>query len=118
LRAQVEEARLALATDRPTALRAGRALQCRLASLGSDATRLSSAAAQPMALRQELRGRLDAYQAKAYALGRGEDALLDRLYRAAQDMLYTAPCDLDAAQRRLAAYQAAILASAEEDRPS
>jgi hypothetical protein len=118
LRAQVEGARLAMATDRPTALRAGRALQPKIAALGSDATRLSSVAAEPMALRQELRGRLDAYQAKAYSLGKGEDALLDRLFRAAQDMLYTAPCDLDAAQRRLAAYQAAILAAAEEDRPS
>ncbi len=118
LRAQVEAARLAIATDRPTALRAGRALHPKIASLGSGATRLSSVAAEPMALRQELRGRLDAYQAKAYSLGKGEDALLDRLFRAAQDMLYTAPCDLDAAQRRLAAYQAAILATAEEDRPS
>jgi hypothetical protein len=117
-RAQLDQARTGAANDRPGALRTARALESTIAALRSDASRLSSAAAEPIAMRQELRGRLDAYRAKAYSLGRGEDSHLDQLYRAAQDMLYTAPCDLAGAERRLAAYQAAVLAPAEEDRLS
>jgi chromosome segregation ATPase len=116
LRAELEQARKNATTDRPSADRAARALEPRVASLWSDAERLSATAAEPMALRQELRGRLDAYRAKAYALGKGEDAHLDRLYRAAREVLYTAPCDLAGAERRLTAYQAAVLASPVEDR--
>ena len=116
LRVELEQALEIAATDRPSANRAARALEPRIASLRSDAERLSTTAIEPLARRQELRGRLDAYRAKAYALGKGEDAYLDRLYRAARQVLYTAPCDLAGAERRLAAYQAAVLASPVEDR--
>jgi hypothetical protein len=116
LRSELDHARQSAATDRPGAGRAARVLEPRIATLRSDAERLSTAAAEPMALRQELRGRLDAYRAKAYSLGQGEDVHLDRLYRAAREMLYTAPCDLAGAERRLAAYQGAVLASPLEDR--
>jgi chromosome segregation ATPase len=116
LRSALEEVRQNAAADRPAADRAARALEPRIAALRADAEHLSAAASEPMAMRQELRGRLDAYRAKAHSLGRGEDAFLDRLYRAAQDVLYTAPCDLAASERRLAAYQAAVLASPVEDR--
>jgi hypothetical protein len=118
LRTELNQARETAANDRPGADRAARALELRIASLRSDAERLSTMAAEPIALRQELRGRLDAYRAKAYSLGRGEDAHLDRLYRGAREVLYTAPCDLAGAERRLAAYQAAVLASPLEDRTS
>ncbi len=116
LRIELEQARKNAAADRPSADRAARALEPRIVSLRSDVERLSTTAAEPIALRQELRGRLDAYRAKAYSLGKGEDAHLDRLYRAAREVLYTAPCDLAGAERRLAAYQAAVLASPVEDR--
>jgi hypothetical protein len=116
LRSELDHARQSAATDRPGADRAARVLEPRIATLRSDAERLSTTAAEPMALRQELRGRLDAYRAKAYSLGKGEDVHLDRLYRAAREMLYTAPCDLAGAERRLAAYQGAVLASPLEDR--
>jgi hypothetical protein len=116
LRGALEEVREKAATDRPGADRAARALEPRIAALRADAEHLSITASEPIAMRQELRGRLDAYRAKAYALGRGEDTFLDRLYRAAREVLYTAPCDLAGAERRLAAYQAAVLASPVEDR--
>jgi hypothetical protein len=118
LRSELDHAREGVASNRPGADRAARALESRVAALRSDAERVSAAAAEPMALRQELRGRLDAYRAKAHSLGKGEDVHLDRLYRAAQEVLYTAPCDLAGAERRLAAYQAAVLASPMEDRLS
>jgi hypothetical protein len=116
LRAALAEVRDRAATDRPGADRAARALEPRIAALRADAEHLSITASEPIAMRQELRGRLDAYRAKAYSLGRGEDTFLDRLYRAAREVLYTAPCDLTGAERRLAAYQAAVLASPVEDR--
>jgi hypothetical protein len=116
LRAALEEVRDKAAADRPGADRAARALEPRISALRADAEHLSITASEPIAMRQELRGRLDAYRAKAFSLGRGEDTFLDRLYRAAREVLYTAPCDLAGAERRLAAYQAAVLASPVEDR--
>jgi hypothetical protein len=116
LRYELDEVREKAATDRRGADRAARALEPRIAALRADAEHLSAAASEPMGMRQELRGRLDAYRAKAYSLGRGEDASLDRLYRAAQEVLYTAPCDLAGAERHLAAYQAAVRESPVEDR--
>jgi hypothetical protein len=58
--------------------------------------------------RDELRGRLDAYHAKAGRLGRAEDDGLTRLYQQAHDLLWTSPCDLRQATVALAAYQRAI----------
>jgi hypothetical protein len=60
--------------------------------------------------RDELRGRLDAYRAKAAGIGHSEDRELARLFDAAQDLLWTAPCDLSAATRALARYQQAVTA--------
>ena len=51
----------------------------------------------PLDRRAELRGLLDAYAAKAAAIGRAEDPALADLHDAAHDALHTAPCDLDAA---------------------
>jgi hypothetical protein len=58
--------------------------------------------------RDQLRGRLVAFRAKAHALGRSEDLHLDRLYRAASDALYQAPCDLDQARALVRSYQRAL----------
>ena len=82
-----------------TALRAG---------LGPalDAARgLAAGGGASLAQRNELRGRLDAYHAKALALGRAEDTALDGLYRQARDALFTAPCDLQHCESLVLAYQ-------------
>jgi hypothetical protein len=55
--------------------------------------------------RDELRGRLEAYRAKANASGLAENALLAPIYAQAHTMLFTAPCDLRAATRAVHAYQ-------------
>ncbi|HEU5475967.1 MAG TPA: hypothetical protein VFV67_35525 [Actinophytocola sp.] len=58
--------------------------------------------------RAELRGRLDAYRAKAARLGRAEDLPLSALHDAAHRLLYTRPCDLAEATRAVNRYQQAI----------
>jgi hypothetical protein len=63
--------------------------------------------------RTELRGRLEAYRAKATKLGHAEDAALSVLHRAAHDVLFTAPCDLAEATRAVGRYQRAVLDLAE-----
>jgi hypothetical protein len=60
--------------------------------------------------RDELRGLLDAYKAKAARLGAAEDALLSRLYDQTRELLWTAPCDLTAAADAVTSYQQAVLA--------
>ncbi|MBE1532585.1 hypothetical protein [Actinomadura algeriensis] len=60
--------------------------------------------------RAELRGRLDAYRAKAARLGLAEDERLGELYEAARDVLWTAPCDLRRATALLAEYQRTVRA--------
>jgi hypothetical protein len=55
--------------------------------------------------RDELRGRLAAYQVMAFALGRAEDPATSAAYDAAHAELYRVPTDLDAAERRLRQYQ-------------
>ncbi|QXJ22857.1 hypothetical protein AGRA3207_003925 [Actinomadura graeca] len=64
--------------------------------------------------RGELRGRLEAYRAKAARIGMAEDETLTRLYGQARDLLWTAPCDLRAATVAVAEYQRAIRASESE----
>ncbi|MFC5747394.1 hypothetical protein [Actinomadura rugatobispora] len=58
--------------------------------------------------RGELRGRLEAYRAKAGRLGFAEDERLTALYGRARGLLWTAPCDLRRATAALAEYQRAI----------
>ncbi|HVB44952.1 MAG TPA: hypothetical protein VNF47_19940 [Streptosporangiaceae bacterium] len=60
--------------------------------------------------RDELRGLLDAYRAKAASLGAAEDAGLTARHAEAQALLWTAPCDLAAASAAVTDYQQAILA--------
>jgi hypothetical protein len=67
------------------------------------------AAVAAMAKRDELRGLLGAYKAKAARLGAAEDAALAGQYERARDLLWTAPCDLAAAEAAVAGYQQAVL---------
>jgi len=60
--------------------------------------------------RDELRGLLDAYRAKAGRLGAAEDPGLARLYAEVRELLWTAPCDLRVASAAVTSYQQAVLA--------
>jgi hypothetical protein len=70
-----------------------------------------------LAQRDELRGRLGAYRAKAQAYGLAEEAELIRLADLAHGTLYTAPCDLAAAGQQVGAYAAAVAAVTAASRP-
>ena len=59
--------------------------------------------------RDELRGLLGAYKAKAARLGGVEDAALAERYDQARNLLWTAPCDLAAAEAAVTGYQQAVL---------
>jgi hypothetical protein len=61
-----------------------------------------------LATRNELRGRLEAYQAKAGRRGLAEEPALAPLAERARAALYTAPCDVDAARAAVNAYQDAV----------
>ena len=67
------------------------------------------AAVSALARRDELRGLLGAYKAKAARLGGAEDAALAERYADARDLLWTAPCDLAAAEAAVVGYQRAVL---------
>jgi hypothetical protein len=94
------------------------ALANRLSVLGDATSAGVAAARRQLDLRRELRGRLDAYKAKAQALGRAEDAGLNQRFRSAHEVLYGAPCDLDEAARLVASYQMALSGADLEDRLS
>jgi hypothetical protein len=66
--------------------------------------------------REELRGLLDAYQARAAKLGGAEDSDLDARYAQAHELLWTAPCDLSAAADAVTGYQQAVLGLSERGR--
>jgi hypothetical protein len=75
------------------------------------------AAAALLEKRDELRGLLDAYQAKAARLGAAEDTELAMRYQQAHDLLWAAPCDLAAATVAVTHYQQAILTLSGGRRP-
>ncbi|MET9622181.1 hypothetical protein ABZZ37_15605 [Streptomyces sp. NPDC006464] len=66
-----------------------------------------TAVTAPLAVRAELRGRLDAYKAKVARLGAAEDPLLIERYDTARRMLWSAPCDLRVAEQAVLRYQQA-----------
>lgn len=74
------------------------------------------AAAALLGRRDELRGLLDAYQAKAARLGAAEDTELTGHYQQARDLLWTAPCDLAAAAAAVTRYQRGVMALSGERR--
>ncbi|MEU3410520.1 hypothetical protein [Streptomyces sp. NPDC006658] len=67
-----------------------------------------TAVTAPLAVRAELRGRLDAYKAKVARHGLAEDPLLVERYDAARRMLWSAPCDLRVAEQAVLRYQRAV----------
>lgn len=95
-------------TNVDVAVRAVASLRGRSAAALDRARSLAAAGGASLAQRDELRGRLDAYRAKALAIGRAEDAELDSLYRQAMDALFTAPCDLRHSASLVLAYQSAL----------
>ncbi|MER6009847.1 hypothetical protein [Streptomyces bluensis] len=66
-----------------------------------------TAVTAPLAVRAELRGRLDAYKAKVARHGLAEDPFLIERYDAARRMLWSAPCDLRVAEQAVLRYQRA-----------
>lgn len=66
-----------------------------------------TAVTAPLAVRAELRGRLDAYKAKVARHGMAEDPFLVERYDVARRMLWSAPCDLRAAEQAVLRYQRA-----------
>ena len=64
--------------------------------------------AVPLQEREDLRGLLGSYRQRAAEKGLGEDAPLEDQYRAAHDVLWTAPCDLASARLLVAEYQRAV----------
>ncbi|BFV56894.1 hypothetical protein KCMC57_up19980 [Kitasatospora sp. CMC57] len=64
--------------------------------------------AQPLAVRAELRGRLEAYKAMAARLGVAEDPVVIERFEKARWLLWSAPCDLRAAAEAVARFQQAL----------
>ncbi|PJN38882.1 hypothetical protein CG747_20195 [Streptomyces sp. CB02959] len=64
-----------------------------------------TAVTAPLAVRAELRGRLDAYRARVTRHGLSADPLLVERYDLARRMLWSAPCDLRAAEQAVWRYQ-------------
>jgi hypothetical protein len=83
--------------------------EAELASSTAQTADLRTTAAGAIDKRDELRGLLRAYKAKAARLGAAEDADLAARHDKAHGLLWTAPCDLTAAESAVAAYQRAIL---------
>jgi hypothetical protein len=102
IREQAERGAWIVAFDGLTAWRADAQRELAAAEAHLDATE------RPLEERNELRGLLDAYHAKAAALGGSEDGDLSTLYRKAHDALFTAPCDLAAAGTFVREYVAAV----------
>ncbi|MEZ0065772.1 hypothetical protein ABIA32_001772 [Streptacidiphilus sp. MAP12-20] len=71
----------------------------------------------PLAVRAELRGRLDAYKAMAARLGVSEDPELIERYDQARRMLWSAPCDLRAADYAVQRYQQGLRAAQQHTAP-
>ncbi len=62
----------------------------------------------PLSERDELRGLLQGYRSKAGAKGYAEDPELEPMYRRIETLLWSAPCDLDAARPLVRDYVSAV----------
>ncbi len=73
----------------------------------------------PLTRRDEMRGLVQSFRDKAASTGGAEDEAIAPLYRAAADLLWSAPCDLDAAgatvQRYIDAVNARTTAASRTD---
>lgn len=99
---------LAAAADQAPQPESADDLAGRAASLLDQLRLLEAEGAEKLRIRDELRGRLDAYNAKAHAIGLSENLELHNLYASAYDALYVAPCDVALAQRVVEAYEKAV----------
>jgi len=86
------------------------AIEKQAAAAAGECREVERRAAALLDRRDELRGLLDAYQARAARLGGAEDSELDARFARAQELLWTAPCDLSAATAAVTGYQQAVLA--------
>lgn len=77
----------------------------RLAAAFAEATRMFQA---PLDERGALRGLLQAFRSKAADGGHSEDPVLEPAYRAAEQILWAAPCDLVAAREAVDSYAKAV----------
>jgi hypothetical protein len=82
------------------------------------ARQVAAANSAPLQQRNELRGRLDAFCAKAAQLGRTEEQGLSELLSQARACLFTAPTDLTAALALVTRYGAALATSPPSPAPS
>jgi hypothetical protein len=78
------------------------------AELLTRAQRVVAANSEPLARRDELRGRLTAYHAKALATGHNEEARFVELYETACRHLFATPTDLRHSARAVLAYADAV----------
>jgi hypothetical protein len=85
-------------------------LERELASATSNFRDTERTVATLLSRRDELRGLLAAYKAKAARLGAAEDQGLATSYDQARQLLWTAPCDLNAAADAVNRFQQAVLA--------
>ncbi len=69
----------------------------------------------PLRRRDELRGLLGAYRTRAARSGFAEDPVLEDLHRSAHGLLWSAPCDVTEAERRVERYQTAVRAAVDAD---
>lgn len=76
--------------------------------LEARAAAVAAANRAPLERRNDLRGLLDAYRAKAAARGLAEDPNLTALYRAAREALFAFRCDVRQAEARVREYGRAI----------
>ncbi len=82
--------------------------QARLERCGRALAEAERAYGTPLEQRDELRGLLGAYRTRAARNGLAEDAALADAYRAAHDLLWSAPCDVREAALRVERYQRAV----------
>ncbi|HEX4090655.1 MAG TPA: hypothetical protein VHZ33_18220 [Trebonia sp.] len=85
--------------------------EAELAASAAQAQETRRLAAAAIDRRDELRGLLSAYKAKAARLGASEDTSVSDRYDQAYDLLWSAPCDVVAAEAAVSGYQQAILAT-------
>ena len=77
-------------------------------ALRARADAVAAANRAPLERRNDLRGLLDAFRAKAAALGLAEDPALTSLYRSAREALYAYRCDVRRAETLVREYGKAI----------
>jgi hypothetical protein len=85
--------------------------EAELAASAAQTQEVRRLAATAVGRRDELRGLLGAYKAKAARLGASEDEAISGRYDHARDLLWSAPCDVAAAEAAVSGYQQAILAT-------